>query len=113
MKNMEYNSVTDAAETPKETKQTILDREKQTILDRENRLKELDKSEGVFGEEVADEAMDIVAGGSDFHYLPGTSGWYRCDKCGTIVVIGRSIGNSPVHVCKKNDNRGFEEGIDY
>lgn len=81
--------------TPKETEQAV--------SDLAERLAEMDKAEGVFGEPVddglSDEYMEEIAGGA---ILPVTVGVITCHICGRQVDPTKTYGACPNHQPNEN-----------
>ena len=79
------------AQTPKETAQEL--------SDMAEKLEEMDKAEGVFGEAIADVKLDDVAGGL---IIPTkceqkTGFWFTCSRCGKY----RRMADTVLYLCSE------------
>ena len=88
----------------------------QTLSELADKLDEMDKAEGVFGEAMTEEELDYVAGGQGVTQQPDTS-YATCQQCGTRFPY--STSKNPVQpqfcseACRINYNtRGGAMSMD-
>lgn len=90
------------AQTPEETAQAL--------SDLAEKLEEMDKAEGVFGEAITDAELDDVAGGH-LPTKPANMGLARCKNCGTEFYYDHTVFADDPPFCSAYCRKQYEEKL--